>query len=185
MRAFYNPGLRMPKPACWACVAAGRAGLRRGAGGAGKGRAGPRKIVHPMTLKFLLDNYYLVIALVASGALLVWPLFRDRAGGPKLGTLAATQLMNRREVQIVDVRSAAEFGTGTLREARNLPLEEVAARAGELRKDKPVIVVCEAGRRASLAAVKLRSAGIGEVYILEGGLGAWRAAGLPVAKAAT
>jgi rhodanese-related sulfurtransferase len=137
-----------------------------------------------MTVKFLLDNYYLVLALLVSGGFLAWPILRGRAGGPKLGTLAATQLMNKRDVQIVDVRSAAEFGTGTLRDARNLPLEEVAARAAELRKDKPVIVVCEAGRRAALAAVKLRSAGIGEVYILDGGLSAWRAAGLPVAKAA-
>ncbi len=137
-----------------------------------------------MTAKFLLDNYYLVLALLISGGMLAWPLFRNRAGGPKLGTLAATQMMNKREVQIVDVRSASEFGAGSLRNARNVPLEEVAARATELNKDKPVLVVCEAGRRASLAAVKLRSAGIGEVYILEGGLGAWRAAGLPVAKAA-
>ena len=137
-----------------------------------------------MTVKFLLDNYLLVLALLVSGGLLAWPTLRNRAGGPKLGTLAATQMMNKRDVQIVDVRSAAEFGSGSLRDARNLPLEEVAARAGELKKDKPVIVVCEAGRRAALAAVKLRSAGIGEVYILDGGLGAWRAAGLPLAKAA-
>jgi rhodanese-related sulfurtransferase len=80
------------------------------------------------------------------------------------------------------VRAASEFGTGSLLNARNLPLTEVAQRASELRKDRPVIVVCEAGRRASLAAVKLRSAGIPEVYILAGGLGAWRAAGLPLAK---
>ncbi len=137
-----------------------------------------------MTVKFLLDNFALVFALLISGGMLIWPIFRSRAGGPKLGTLAATQMMNKRDVQIVDVRSAAEFGAGSLRNARNLPLEEVAARAAELNKEKPVIVVCEAGRRASLAAVKLRSAGIGEVYILDGGLSAWRAAGLPVAKAA-
>jgi rhodanese-related sulfurtransferase len=133
-------------------------------------------------MKFLLDNLALVLLAVGSGALLVWPALRARAGGPSLGTLAATQLMNSREVQIVDVRAAAEFGTGSLLNARNLPLTEVAQRASELRKDRPVIVVCEAGRRASLAAVKLRSAGIAEVYILAGGLGAWRAAGLPLAK---
>ena len=138
-------------------------------------------------MKFLTENpINLVLLLVAliSGGLLVWPALRSRAGGPKLGTLAATQLMNAREVQIVDVRSAAEFAGGSLRAARNLPLPEVAARASELSKDRPVLVVCEAGRRASVAAVKLRSAGLPEVYILDGGLGAWRAAGLPVAKAA-
>ena len=142
------------------------------------------RLLEAMIAKFLLDNYLLVLPLLISGGMLVWPIFRNRAGGPKLGTLAATQMMNKRDVQIVDVRSAAEFGAGSLRNARNVPLAEVAARAAELSKDKPVIVVCEAGRRASLAAVKLRSAGVGEVYILEGGLSAWRAAGLPVAKSA-
>ncbi len=137
-----------------------------------------------MPVTFLLDNYPLVLAALISGGLLVWPALRNRAGGPKLGTLAATQMMNARDVQVVDVRSAAEFGAGSLRDARNLPLAELAARASELRKDRPVLVVCDLGRRASLAAVKLRSAGIGEVYILDGGLSAWRAAGLPVAKPA-
>jgi rhodanese-related sulfurtransferase len=134
-------------------------------------------------VKFILDNLPLIFIALFSGGLLVWPTLRNRAGGPKLGTLAATQLMNARDVQIVDVRTPPEFGAGSLRDARNLPLTELPARAGELRKDRPVIVVCEAGRRASLAAVKLRSAGIAEVYILDGGLNAWRAAGLPVAKA--
>jgi len=134
-------------------------------------------------VKFILDNFPLILIALFSGGLLAWPALRSRAGGPKLGTLAATQLMNSRDVQIVDVRTPPEFGGGSLRDARNLPLTELAARAGELRKDRPVIVVCEAGRRASLAAVKLRSAGIAEVYILDGGLNAWRAAGLPLAKA--
>jgi len=133
-------------------------------------------------MKFLLDNYPLVIAALVSGAMLIWPVLRSRAGGPSLTTLAATQLMNSRPVQIVDVRSEADFGAGSLPNARNLPLTDVAARAAELNKEKPVIVVCEAGRRASLAAVKLRSAGIKEVYILAGGLGAWRAAGLPLSR---
>jgi rhodanese-related sulfurtransferase len=132
-------------------------------------------------MKFLLDNYALVIAALISGGMLVWPLFRARAGGPSLTTLAATQMINARPVQIVDVRTPAEFGGGSLPQARNLPLADVAQRATELKKDQPVIVVCEAGRRASLAAVKLRSAGIAEVFILAGGMSAWRAAGLPVA----
>jgi len=133
-------------------------------------------------MKFLLDNFALVAIALVSGGLLVWPLLRARAGGPSVGTLAATQMMNSRDVQIVDVRPPAEFGTGSLLNARNLPLPEVAQRAAELRKDRPVLVVCEFGRRASLAAVKLRSAGINEVYILAGGLKAWRAAGLPLSK---
>ncbi|HYB51662.1 MAG TPA: rhodanese-like domain-containing protein [Burkholderiaceae bacterium] len=133
-------------------------------------------------MKFVIDNIALIAMALVSGGLLVWPLLRARAGGPSLGTLAATQLMNARDVQIVDVRPANEFSGGSLPNAKNLPLTEVAQRAAELRKDRPVLVVCDLGRRASLAAVKLRSAGISEVYILAGGLQAWRAAGLPMAK---
>ena len=133
-------------------------------------------------MKFLLDNLFYVALALASGGLAIWPLLRKRAGGPSLGTLAATRLLNSRDVQIVDVRSAAEFGSGTLRNARNIPLADVAAAAPGLPKDKPALVVCESGRRAALAAVKLRSAGISEVFILDGGLDAWRAAGLPTSK---
>lgn len=133
-------------------------------------------------MKFIVDNIALIAIALASGGLLLWPTLRARAGGPSLGTLAATQLINSRDVQIVDVRPAAEFSAGSLPNAKNLPLPEVAQRAAELRKDRPVIVICEFGRRASLAAVKLRSAGIREVYILAGGLSAWRAAGLPLAR---
>jgi rhodanese-related sulfurtransferase len=133
-------------------------------------------------MKFVFDNILLIAIALVSGGMLVWPALRGRAGGPTLGTLAATRLMNTRDVQIIDVRTAAEFGAGSLPQARNLPLTDLPKRAGELRKDQPALVVCETGRRASLAAVKLRSAGIGEVYILAGGVDAWRAAGLPLTK---
>jgi len=132
---------------------------------------------------FLLDttNLLLIAAALVSGGMIAWPVLRARAGGPTLSTLAATQLINSRDVQIVDVRPADQFGRGSLRGSRNLPLAEVARRAGELDRKRPVLVVCELGRSASLAAVKFRSAGLPEVYILGGGLSAWRAAGLPVA----
>jgi rhodanese-related sulfurtransferase len=127
-------------------------------------------------------NFVLLATALVSGALLVWPLLRARAGGPTLGTLAATQLLNKRDVQVIDVRPAALFAGGVIRGSRNIPVGEVAARVGELDKSRPALVICEMGRTASLAAVKLRSAGLSEVYILGGGLNAWRAAGLPLEK---
>jgi rhodanese-related sulfurtransferase len=133
-------------------------------------------------MDFILANLPLIAIALLSGGMAVWPLLRGRAGGPTLGTLAATQLLNSRDVQVIDVRSPAEFGSGSLRQARNIPLADVAAQAAALPKDRPALVVCESGRRAALAAVKLRSAGIQEVFILAGGLDAWRAAGLPVRK---
>lgn len=131
---------------------------------------------------FLTDNLSLIGIAVISGGMAVWPLLRARAGGPTLGTLAATQLLNDRDVQVIDVRSPEEFAGGSLQHARNIPLADIAAQAAQLPKDKPALVVCKAGSRASMAAVKLRSAGISEVFILAGGLDAWRSAGLPVTK---
>jgi rhodanese-related sulfurtransferase len=140
----------------------------------------------PSTLRppvqFVLENLLLIALACGSGAMLLWPLLRERAAGPSVTTLAATQMINSRHAQIVDVRSADEFAAGSVPNARNIPLGEIGQRASELRKDRPVILVCNRGNTAGGAASKLRAGGIGEVYVLAGGVAAWREAGLPVRK---
>jgi rhodanese-related sulfurtransferase len=133
---------------------------------------------------FLLDRINLLLIAVAcvSGAFLLWPMLRERGGHPSLSTLAATQLINSRHAQVVDVRLPEQFATGSVPNARNIPLAEIGQRCGELRKDRPVILVCNDGRAAHGAASKLRAGGIGEVYVLAGGVTAWRDAGLPIRK---
>jgi rhodanese-related sulfurtransferase len=133
-------------------------------------------------VQFITDNLLLIAMAVSSGALLIWPMLRDRAAGPSVTTLMATQMINTRHAQLVDVRSADQFATGSVPNARNIPLVEIGQRAGELRKDRPVIVICDQGRASGRAALKLRAGGIGEVYVLAGGVAAWREAGLPVRK---
>jgi rhodanese-related sulfurtransferase len=134
-------------------------------------------------VQFFLDriNLLLIAAACISGGLLLWPMLRERVGGPSVSTLAATQMINSRHAQVVDLRPADQFATGSLPNARNIPLGEIGQRCGELRKDRPVILVCNPGS-ASGAATKLRASGIGEVYVLAGGLTAWREAGLPIRK---
>ena len=133
-------------------------------------------------MQFILDNILLITLAGVSGALLLLPLLRERAAGPSVTTLVATQMINSRHAQIVDVRPAEEFAAGSVPNARNIPLAEIGQRASELRKDRPVILVCNHGRTAPRAASKLRAGGIGEVYVLAGGVAAWREAGLPVRK---
>ena len=135
-------------------------------------------------MPFLLDRINLLLIAVAcvSGAFLLWPMLRERGGHPSLSTLAATQLINSRHAQVVDVRLPEQFATGSVPNARNIPLAEIGQRCGELRKDRPVILVCNDGRAAHGAASKLRASGIGEVYVLAGGVTAWRDAGLPIRK---
>ncbi len=132
-------------------------------------------------MQIFIDNALLILVAFVSGGMLLWPLLRSRAGGPALTTLQATQLINGKHAQVVDVRDAAEFARGSMPNARNIPLGELGSRAGkELKKDRPVIVLCNAGNIAGRAAAQLRAAGIAEVYVLAGGLNAWREAGLPI-----
>lgn len=133
-------------------------------------------------MKFLLDNIWLIgIALVSGGAL-VWPTLQR--GGKKVSLLQATQLINQGKAVIVDVREPAEFAAGHMRDAKNVPLKELSNRAGELDKfkSKTLIVVCQAGTRSAKALGQLKKAGFAEAYSLEGGMAAWQAQGLPVAK---
>ena len=73
-----------------------------------------------------------------------------------------------------------------MRDARNIPLKELSARIGELDKDKAkartVIVVCDSGLQSARATGVLRAAGFTSVVSLSGGLAAWQAQGLPVAR---
>jgi glyoxylase-like metal-dependent hydrolase (beta-lactamase superfamily II)/rhodanese-related sulfurtransferase len=84
-----------------------------------------------------------------------------------------------RGVQILDVREATEFGgpLGHIRGAILIPLGELAERAGELARDRPIVAVCRAGSRSAQATVILREAGFGDVANLAGGMLRWRAEG--------
>jgi rhodanese-related sulfurtransferase len=133
-------------------------------------------------VQFFTDNILLIAIAFVSGALLIWPLLRNRAAGPSLSTLEATRLINAKGAQILDVRAAEDFAKGSLPNARNIPGSALKDRSGELKNDKPVLVVCNTGTSAGSAATQLRSAGFAEVFVLAGGLAAWREAGLPVKK---
>ncbi|MFA5913348.1 MAG: rhodanese-like domain-containing protein [Burkholderiales bacterium] len=135
-------------------------------------------------MKFVMDNIFLVAVALVSGAMLVWPLLRRGAGGPSVNTLEATQLINRQDALLLDVREQAEFAQSRILNARGLPLSQLEARLGDIEKfkDKPVIVYCATGSRSATAAATLRKNGFSNVLNLSGGFVAWQQAGLPVQK---
>ena len=140
-------------------------------------------------MKFFADynNLALLAVAIVSGGLLVWSSVQRRiagGGGAKLSASAATQLINRRNAVVVDVRESGEYAAGHLPQAKHAPLGELQGKAGSLAKNKetPIILVCQTGQRAGRAQAVLKQAGYSEVYSLEGGLAAWQQAGLPVVK---
>ena len=134
-------------------------------------------------MNFILDHLLTVAIAVISGGALLLPALMPR--GRQATPLQATQMINRgKSTAVIDVRNADEFATGHLRDAKNMPLADLAGRIGELDKNKvkTVIVVCQSGARADKATRQLKSAGFEDIYTLEGGVNAWSAAGLPLSK---
>ncbi|HEY1962705.1 MAG TPA: rhodanese-like domain-containing protein [Rhizomicrobium sp.] len=84
---------------------------------------------------------------------------------------------NAGAVTVLDVREPAEYtgALGHIPGAISIPLGQLAARAGELGKDKPVVAVCRAGGRSAQATNILREAGFERVANLPGGMLRWRA----------
>jgi rhodanese-related sulfurtransferase len=133
-------------------------------------------------VQFFTDNILLFAIAFASGGMLLWPLVRARAAGPSVNTLEATRLINSKNAQVVDVRAAGDFASGSLPNAKNIPSANLKDRVGELKKERPVILVGSAGASAGPAAAQLRASGFAEVYVLAGGIAGWREAGLPLRK---
>jgi len=82
--------------------------------------------------------------------------------------------------QLVDVRAEHEWEAGHIAGATHLPLDELAARAGELDKEQPVVLYCRGGTRSTMAAAALADAGYDAAKLSEGIVG-WSEADLPLA----
>ena len=108
-----------------------------------------------------------------------------RQSAPQPGWIDSTDLQRRLAagdpLLLVDVRQPQEFTAppGHLPGAVNVPLGEVAGRAGELAKrGKPIVMVCKTDRRSAHAAATLRAAGVQDVLVLRGGTDGWHRQGL-------
>lgn len=62
---------------------------------------------------------------------------------------------------IIDVRSSGEFKSGSIKGARNIPVDQIKSKLPEIKKTgKSVVLVCRSGARAGMAKNILKAAGI-------------------------
>ncbi|MBM4417269.1 MAG: rhodanese-like domain-containing protein [Chloroflexi bacterium] len=85
-------------------------------------------------------------------------------------------------IQIVDVRTLAEYAAGHLPEARLVPLDSIIARPRDLLKGSNILFVCAVGQRSALAAEMAAAIGLTDLFNLEGGTDAWARAGEPIVR---
>jgi len=89
---------------------------------------------------------------------------------------AEAQRLAQAGARLIDIRGRDEFARVRAPGAENRPLDEL----GTVEDDGPLVFLCRSGMRTAGNAAKLAACCHGEAYILDGGLNAWQAAGLPV-----
>jgi rhodanese-related sulfurtransferase len=139
----------------------------------------------PELIAFASRHPYLSLGLAGLTVALVYNevsgLFRGYKG---LQPAGLTALVNRDNALVVDLRPSADFEKGHIPGAKNVQMSQFDPENKQLAAARalPVVLVCKAGQASGDAAKRLRKAGFERVYVLDGGIGAWQQAGLPLAK---
>ena len=94
------------------------------------------------------------------------------------------QLMNRGAL-VLDIRTADAYAVGHISGARQMASDQLVKAGDTLKryKAKPVVIYSDGGSIAASAVRQLMAQGFTQVFSLQGGLEAWRAENLPLAKA--
>ena len=135
-------------------------------------------------MKFIVDNWLLILIALSSGGLLAWPLVRGANSG-SLTAQGAVRLINRERAVVVDVREPEEFAAGHVTGAKNVPLKQLEEKLAATVKNKgvPLVLVCATGARAQRAVAMAKKLGYEQAQAVAGGLKSWKDANLPVEKA--
>jgi len=98
----------------------------------------------------------------------------------KITPTEARTKLERGEAILVDIREPAEHARENIPGARLVPMSRFEAPAIATNENSPAVIFhCQSGNRTQANAARLSACGAQDIYFLEGGLGAWKAAGLP------
>lgn len=110
---------------------------------------------------------------------------RPLATVPQITVADLRSLVGKGELQVVDVRRAAEYAAGHVPGAVHAPLDRLAAEAARLDPARPTAVLCAGGYRSSAATSLLAQRGFKDLRNVLGGTGAWISAGYEVERPVT
>jgi rhodanese-related sulfurtransferase len=118
-------------------------------------------------------NLYFIIILIISMGILSF-LFKSN-NSSKYTNLNSSEFLsevNGKKCQLIDVRTPAEFNSGTIKNAKNINIMSLdfANRISKLDKNEPVYVFCRSGSRSAKACNILAKNGFTKLYNLSGGV---------------
>jgi len=140
-----------------------------------------------MDIEFITNNCYLFAALIVISLLIGIDTMRRGAGhSTQISAVQLPQFINHENAVVVDVCDSEEFRKGHIPSAINIPAGEVKDSLDRLQKyrakDRPIVLSCRNGQRASRSAGILRKNEFKRVYTLSGGLAAWEKENLPIER---
>ncbi|BCX02174.1 MAG: hypothetical protein KatS3mg053_0112 [Candidatus Roseilinea sp.] len=100
---------------------------------------------------------------------------------PNIGVSEAAALRDAGAFML-DVREPFEWDEYHMPGATLIPLGTLPSRLNEVPRDRPIVVVCRSGNRSQVGRDILLRAGFNAVTSMDGGMRAWRNAGLPVTQ---
>lgn len=137
-------------------------------------------------IAFFQENMIMSVVWVGLLVALIMNIVKTSTAAYKeISVAETTQLINRENGVVVDIRAKDEFKKGHITEALHiLPSDIKAGNFGSLENSKsdPIIVVCKTGQTAQESANLLAKAGFEKVYVLKSGLIAWSEANLPLVR---
>ena len=130
-----------------------------------------------------IDNLVLLSIILTSGAALFMPTLSMLIGGKGLSPTEATIWINRRKASVIDLRSEADFKAGHLPQSKNLVPADLSKGIERLKLDRQLrVLIIGIGAQNQKALKELKAIGFTEVGFLDGGVNAWKSAGLPLIK---
>jgi len=107
-----------------------------------------------------------------------------RATMPRMSVADLRDRLAKNEVTLIDVRDADAYLEAHIPGAMHIPLARIDGEISYLPKGKPIVTYCTCphDEAAADANMILAHGGIQNAFALAGGLGAWRAAGLPISS---
>ncbi|MAV22403.1 MAG: rhodanese-like domain-containing protein [Gammaproteobacteria bacterium] len=131
---------------------------------------------------FISDNFLAVIVLLSLISILI--IYERRKGGTKVDTSEMTRLINKGNPFVYDLRSAAEYGVGSVAGAQNIQVSNLVKGDALFKatEEDCIILICKTGTNSSKAAGDLKKAGYTNINVLSGGMMNWTQSGMPLVK---
>lgn len=133
-----------------------------------------------ITHHWVLSSLFVVLFLVVMG----YEIKTRASGSKRLSPQEAVMLINRENANVIDLREADSYKNGHIVDSLNLPSSTFDAQIDRLNKfrNKPLILVHTQDSSAAAVVSKLNKAGFNSVFVLAGGLAAWKNANFPLVK---